>query len=532
MRCITQKFEHALARGAAVALVGGLVAGCSSDISRFRASDFADGRSSGQTVAMAPASQPYPGDGGYQSGGIDRTYTGSINRHAVRPDAVVGGMPPQQQLPAPGTYRTAQPVPLAPPVSSSPIQRQAISAPVQQVARNEMPPAAAARPRLDQTSTGSVTRQPAQQAPSQDAGRRGNVITVAEGETAYNLSRRFGVPVSVILSANGMQHASELKAGQQIVIPTYAYSRPAPSSGNAGQGTQTRTAAQPEPAKAPEPPREAPNRLAVLPETPKPRSRPDRPQTNSPTASNTSNGASGGYYTVVSGDTLYGIARKTGADASSIKAANNLGDGYLQVGQKLVIPSGSAQPVQVAAAPKKIDPTTTAATPRQPQAQTAVSQNPAPKQQAASGGRAETQLAAVASNSSAEAPNSTGIGKLRWPVRGRVVSEFGSTAGSTRNDGIDIAVPAGTPIKSAENGVVIYAGDGLKEFGNTVLVRHDNGMVTVYGHASALRVKRGDKVRRGQEIALSGMSGNADRPKMHFEVRKDATPVNPTGYLE
>ena len=75
-------------------------------------------------------------------------------------------------------------------------------------------------------------------------------------------------------------------------------------------------------------------------------------------------------------------------------------------------------------------------------------------------------------------------------------------------------------------------GDGLKEFGNTVLVRHDNGMVTVYGHASALRVKRGEKVRRGQEIALSGMSGSADRPKLHFEVRKDATPVNPSGYLE
>jgi len=87
-------------------------------------------------------------------------------------------------------------------------------------------------------------------------------------------------------------------------------------------------------------------------------------------------------------------------------------------------------------------------------------------------------------------------------------------------------------VKAAENGVVIYAGDGLKEFGNTVLVRHDNGMVTVYGHASALRVKRGEKVRRGQEIALSGMSGSADRPKLHFEVRKDATPVNPSGYLE
>ncbi|MEP4422761.1 MAG: M23 family metallopeptidase, partial [Nitratireductor sp.] len=95
-----------------------------------------------------------------------------------------------------------------------------------------------------------------------------------------------------------------------------------------------------------------------------------------------------------------------------------------------------------------------------------------------------------------------------------------------------IAVPEGTPVKAAENGVVIYAGDGLKEFGNTVLVRHEDGLVTVYGHASELKVARGDKVRRGQEIARSGMSGSADLPKLHFEVRKDSVPVNPTGYLE
>ena len=89
---------------------------------------------------------------------------------------------------------------------------------------------------------------------------------------------------------------------------------------------------------------------------------------------------------------------------------------------------------------------------------------------------------------------------MRWPVRGRVISHYGSGSGKS-NDGIDIAVPEGTPVKAAENGVVIYAGDGLKDFGNTVLVRHENGLVTVYGHASELKVKRGEKVKRGQEIA-------------------------------
>ncbi|MBR7518330.1 M23 family metallopeptidase, partial [Mycobacterium tuberculosis] len=85
------------------------------------------------------------------------------------------------------------------------------------------------------------------------------------------------------------------------------------------------------------------------------------------------------------------------------------------------------------------------------------------------------------------------------------------------NDGIDISVPEGTPIKAAENGVVIYSGDGLKEFGNTVLVRHDNGLVTVYGNASKLNVQRGQKVKRGEELGRSGMTGNATSPKLHFE---------------
>src|SRR5690606_7507598 len=116
-------------------------------------------------------------------------------------------------------------------------------------------------------------------------------------------------------------------------------------------------------------------------------------------------------------------------------------------------------------------------------------------------------------------------------VRGRVISPFG-TGGGKPNDGIDISVPEGTSVKAAENGVVIYAGDGLKDFGNTVLVRHESGLVTVYGHANELKVKRGDTVKRGQEIASSGMSGSTTVPKLHFEVRKDSAPVDPVSFLE
>ena len=120
---------------------------------------------------------------------------------------------------------------------------------------------------------------------------------------------------------------------------------------------------------------------------------------------------------------------------------------------------------------------------------------------------------------------------MRWPVRGRVISGFGS-GGGKNGDGIDIAVPEGTPVKAAENGVVIYAGDGLKEFGNTVLVRHEDGLVTVYGHASELKVTRGEKVKRGQEIALSGMSGNANSPQAALRGAQGLLAGRPVDYLE
>lgn len=120
--------------------------------------------------------------------------------------------------------------------------------------------------------------------------------------------------------------------------------------------------------------------------------------------------------------------------------------------------------------------------------------------------------------------------KMQWPVRGRIISSFGNVDGRY-NGGIDIAVPEGTPVQAAESGVVIFAGDGLKDFGRTVLVRHGNGLVTVYGHASELKVARGDNVKRGEIIATSGMSGKTDTPKLHFEVRRNSAPADPAEFL-
>lgn len=232
-----------------------------------------------------------------------------------------------------------------------------------------------------------------------------------------------------------------------------------------------------------------------------------------------------GSYTVQQGDTLSAISRKTGVSVASLQQANGLADGNIRIGQNLKVPGAAAVAATAVAAaktPANVDPVKTASTPpaRQQMASEKVASYTPPKQ--------ATKSLDQVQDDGAQAPDSTGIGKMRWPVKGRVISGFGGPGG----DGIDISVPKGTPVKAAENGVVIYAGDGLKEFGNTVLVRHDNGLVTVYGNASELNVKRGQNVKRGDQIALSGMSGNANAPKLHFEIRKNSAPVDPSGYLE
>src|SRR5262249_41566408 len=119
-----------------------------------------------------------------------------------------------------------------------------------------------------------------------------------------------------------------------------------------------------------------------------------------------------------------------------------------------------------------------------------------------------------------------------WPVRGKIVARFGPHLNGDNNAGINIEVPEDTPIKSAGDGVVIYAGSGLKGLGNLALVRHADNYVTVYAHAKELKVKRGDQIKRGDIIGRSGRTGNVSTPQLHFEVRKDSAPLNPLRFLQ
>ncbi len=122
-------------------------------------------------------------------------------------------------------------------------------------------------------------------------------------------------------------------------------------------------------------------------------------------------------------------------------------------------------------------------------------------------------------------------GRFLWPVEGQVVARFGAGQSGERNDGINIAVPLGTPIRSTADGTVAYVGDAITSMGGLVIVKHGEGWTSVYGHASKLLVQRGQAVKKGQTLALSGATGYADRPEVHFELRRGRGPVDPLTQL-
>lgn len=120
---------------------------------------------------------------------------------------------------------------------------------------------------------------------------------------------------------------------------------------------------------------------------------------------------------------------------------------------------------------------------------------------------------------------------LIWPARGRVISKFGRESDGVVNNGIKIKVAANTPVHAAEDGEVIYADDGIKTFGNLILLRHNNGLITAYAHASELLVAKGEKVEKGEVIARAGQTGNVGEPQLHFEVRRNARAIDPLKIL-
>jgi murein DD-endopeptidase MepM/ murein hydrolase activator NlpD len=231
-------------------------------------------------------------------------------------------------------------------------------------------------------------------------------------------------------------------------------------------------------------------------------------------------------YTVASGDTLARVAHKYRVSVREIAVANGIAsDTPLKVGTRLTIPVRT--------------PASAPAGRQQPSAPVVAQTTPprtytpaaaAPGKLASSETAANVHLASPVETPSAEAgPN--GAPGFRWPVRGRIINNFGARVNGSPNDGIDLAVPEGTQVRAADDGVVAYAGNELKGYGNLVLVRHSNGFVTAYANGSELMVKRNDQVHKGQVILKSGQTGNAAAPQLHFEIRKNSAPVDPMQFL-
>ncbi|TAK50094.1 MAG: LysM peptidoglycan-binding domain-containing protein [Xanthobacteraceae bacterium] len=321
-------------------------------------------------------------------------------------------------------------------------------------------------------STGTVPQSvAATQSWSRDGG---TAIIVGTSDTIDVLAKRYKVPAAAIIQANRMSSPRALQPGQQLIIPR-----------------RTAVAAAPVNAAAP-----------VTHPAPAP----------APTAVPS-------HHTVGRGDTLMNVGRRYKISAAKIARANNIAPtAQLRIGDKLVIPGGTV------ATAKPASSTQVAAV-----APVAAAPEPAQKVRLASAAPAADPVEASPAVKAAEATG--GLPSFRWPVRGRVIAGYGAKTDGKQNDGINLAVPEGTPVKAAEDGVVAYSGNELKGYGNLVLVRHANGYVTAYAHASELMVKRGDTIKRGQIIAKSGQTGEVGSPQLHFEIRKGSAPVDPQKFL-
>lgn len=315
-------------------------------------------------------------------------------------------------------------------------------------------------------------------------------VTVQPGDTVYALSRRYNRPVRSIIDENGLQPPYLLQPGQQIRM------------------------------------------------------------------------AGGRFHTVQRGETLYSISRAYGVDLYSIAQTNDLGPPYtIAVGQQLRISSsgGSA----IAAAPATAAPPAGEPSSRGVAVETLPPPSASPQPPAGAGSLPEVMVPPTRepAPSSAPAPSAPPASvppapppttseppaqpapgqetampprsgrTFSWPVRGRILSTFGPKADGLHNDGINISARAGAPVIAAENGIVVYAGNELRGFGNLLLVRHAGGWITAYAHLDRTLVDKGQRVSRGQAIGTVGSSGGVSQPQLHFEIRQGTQAVDPAKFL-
>ena len=256
------------------------------------------------------------------------------------------------------------------------------------------------------------------------------------------------------------------------------------------------------------------------------------------------------------GQSLGGIARDHRVPQRTIIAANRLTPPYkIEAGQRLVIPGAADLPVRREADPAvrqeaaAARPAPAASAPGRAKPQIIPLDGPEPAPAPAPKPADSPQIAfpqparpttatqpaeePAAEKRAETAPQSASAGgrHFPWPVRGRVLAAYGASQGGGHNDGINIAAPRGAAIRAVDAGVVAYAGNEVRGYGNLVLIKHSSGLISAYAHCEELLVKRGDKISRGQVIAKVGATGGVTEPQLHFELRRGKRPVDPREFL-
>lgn len=210
------------------------------------------------------------------------------------------------------------------------------------------------------------------------------------------------------------------------------------------------------------------------------------------------------YHVISKGDTMYNISKRYNVDVSTLGRLNNLEQPYtLRIGDRIILP-GSSRVASSSPAKSSWSPSSFWNKP-EPAAQKYQTPYVPPK------------------------PRKS---KFAWPVKGTIISNYGTIGKGRHNDGINIKAPLGTAVKAADSGRVAYAGNELRGFGNLILIKHDDGWVTAYAHNDRLFVKKGQRVVKGEKISTIGSTGGVNTPQLHFEIRSGKKAINPAYYLK
>jgi murein DD-endopeptidase MepM/ murein hydrolase activator NlpD len=312
------------------------------------------------------------------------------------------------------------------------------------------------------------------------------VHTVQKGDTLYGVSRMFRVDMTELARTNGMQEPYQIRVGQQLRIPGAGGGEPAVQMVAAPQPSGPVPNRKPDPARpaAMEQVELAP--MSATSQAPTPAANPAPVPTSPPSE-----------------------PRVAAASAPT------------------AVPIPPQRPRSIPAAAPAPTP------PSAPESETASAPAPAPTPTpipATPTPVVATPPAAPAASQANPPPRTSD--RFLWPVRGTVLSDFGPKPGGLHNDGINIEAARGSTVIAADSGIVAYAGNELRGFGNLLLIRHANGWMTAYAHLGEMLVDRGSPVKRGQKIGTVGSSGSVSSPQLHFEVRRGSRAVDPRDHLE